>query len=40
MSDGRKLILKAWNKARKKYAPVKRRQIETDWALYYNKENG
>ena len=49
MSNGRKLILstftgrkkrKAWNKAREKYMPVKRRQIETDRVSYYNKEDG
>ena len=48
MSDGRKLILspftghKKWKlgKAREKYMPVKRRQIETDRGSYYNKEDG
>ena len=49
MSDGSKLILspfighkkrKAWDKAREKYMPVKRRQIQTDKGSYYNKENG
>ena len=48
MSDGRKLILspftgrkkrKAWNKAREKYMPVKRRQTETDRGSYRNKED-
>ena len=49
MSYARKLILspltmckqrKTWNKTRKKYMLVKRRQIETDRGLYYNKEDG
>ena len=51
MSDGHKLILspftgrkkrKAWNKAREKYMPVKRRQdlVQTDRASYYSKEDG
>ena len=49
MFDGRKLILniftgckkqKSWNKTRKKYIPVKRRQTETDRRSYYNKEDG
>ena len=49
MSDARKLILnpftgckkwKAWKKARGKYMPVKRREIETDRGSYYNKEDG
>ena len=49
MSDGREINLstftrrkklKAWNKTRQKYIPVKRRQIETDRGSYFNKENG
>ena len=49
MSDGCKLILsfftgrkklKAWNKTREKYIPVKRRQTETDRGSYHNTENG
>ena len=49
MSDGRKRILspftgrkkwKAWNKAREKYMPLKRRQnlAETDRGSYYKEE--
>ena len=49
MSDGRKRVLspftgrkkrKAWNKTRKKYFPVKRRQdlAETDRGSYYKEE--
>ena len=48
MSDGGKLILspftgrkklKAWNKTKETYMPVKRRQIETDMGSYYNKQD-
>ena len=49
MSDGCKLTLnpftgrkkwKACNETRKKYMPVKTRQIETDSGSYYNGEDG